>query len=208
MLIGLGGGAASSIGSGAGEETLDFASVQRDNAEMQRRCQEVIETCRHLGEENPILSIHDVGAGGLSNAIPELVDDASRGARLELGAIPSADPGMSPMELWCNEAQERYVLAVNDDQLERFARICARERCPWASLGRATDARRLELGDGERPGRAVDLPLKVLLGGPPATHRRVERARARTVPLDLQAIDLREAAERVLRLPAVADKSF
>jgi len=139
MLIGLGGGAASSMASGESVEDLDFASVQRGNPEMQRRCQEVIDQCWQLGEENPILSIHDVGAGGLSNAMPELVNDCARGARIELRTIPSDEPGMSPLEIWCNEAQERYVLAVANGDLERFAAICERERCPWAVIGEATE---------------------------------------------------------------------
>ena len=138
MLIGLGGSAASSVASGASHEALDFASVQRGNPEMERRCQEVIDRCWQLGDANPIVSIHDVGAGGLSNALPELVHESGRGARIELRAIPSADPGMSPMQIWCNEAQERYVLAVNSDQLELFQAICERERCPFAVVGTAT----------------------------------------------------------------------
>ena len=138
MLIGLGGGAASSMASGASEAELDFASVQRDNAEMQRRCQEVIDRCCALGADNPIRLIHDVGAGGLSNALPELVNDASVGGRFDIRAVPSADPNMSPMEIWCNEAQERYVLAVAANQLATFDAICARERCPFAVVGEAT----------------------------------------------------------------------
>src|SRR5258706_1558408 len=137
MLIGLGGGAASSVSSGASHEDLDFASVQRDNAEMERRCQEVIDRAWQLGDENPIVSIHDVGAGGLSNALPELVNDSGRGARFELRRVPSDEPGMSPLEIWCNEAQERYVLAIAESRLSVFEALCRRERCPYAVLGTA-----------------------------------------------------------------------
>src|SRR5205823_422678 len=143
FLIGLGGGAASSLAQGASHEDLDFASVQRDNAELERRCQEVIDRCIARGEHSPILSIHDVGAGGLSNALPELVHDAGLGARLELRAIPTGEPDLSPLELWCNEAQERYVLAIAPDRLGEFAALCARERAPWAELGRASADGRL-----------------------------------------------------------------
>ena len=208
MLIGLGGGAASSLPSGEGEEALDFASVQRGNAEMQRRCQEVIDRCWQLGGDNPVLSIHDVGAGGLSNAIPELVHDAGRGGRLDISAIPSDDPGLSPLELWCNEAQERFVLALGERDLDRFARICARERCPWARLGAATAAAHLELRGGSHAPAPIDLPLRVVLGGPPGTHREASRVEARPRPLDLTNISIATAAQRVLRFPAVADKTF
>jgi phosphoribosylformylglycinamidine synthase len=207
MLIGLGGGAASSMASGEGEETLDFASVQRDNPEMQRRAQEVINRCWQLDADNPILSIHDVGAGGLSNAVPEIVHDAGRGGRFALSAIPCDDPGMSPLERWCNESQERFVVAVDAARMDLFADICRRERCPHAVLGDACDDARLVLEDaaGDRP---IDLPLSVLLGNPPSMHREVQRLAAPREPLDPRALDIPEAVSRVLRLPAVASKSF
>ena len=216
MLIGLGGGAASSLMTGASHEELDFASVQRANAEMQRRCQEVIDQCWALGGENPILSIHDVGAGGLSNALPELVHGAGRGGRFGLGAIPNAQPGMSPMEIWCNEAQERYVLAVERDRLELFREICARERCPHAVIGAATEEQRLVLEDDRtnvRPpaaagARPIDLDLSVLFGRPPKLLRDVRRVRRKPTRFTTKGLDLKEAAYRVLRLPAVAGKTF
>ena len=165
MLIGLGGGAASSVGSGQSDQALDFASVQRGNPEMQRRCQEVIDNCWAMGGQNPIISIHDVGAGGLSNALPELLDDSERGGILDLRLIPSADAAMSPMEIWCNEAQERYVLGISQERLGEFELICARERCPMAVLGKVTTERHLELTDPlVRDSSAVSLPLQVVLG--------------------------------------------
>ncbi len=206
--IGLGGGAASSMATGASHEELDFASVQRDNPEMQRRCQEVIDRCWAMGEANPILSIHDVGAGGLSNAIPELVAASGRGARVELRAIPCDDPGMSPMEIWCNEAQERYVLAIRPEDLERFGAICERERCPWAVIGEVTEDERLVVADGLFDNLVVDLPLEVVLGKPP---RMLREARHHPFPkpeFRTEGLDLREAAYRVLRLPACAAKTF
>ena len=208
MLIGLGGGAASSLATGASESELDFASVQRDNAEMQRRCQEVINHCIALGPSNPILSIHDVGAGGLSNAVPELIHAASRGGVFDLLSIPTADGGMSPLELWCNEAQERFVLAVEASRFGEFASLCERERCPFASIGRATEERilRLEGGDSRRP--AVDMPLEALIGGPPPMHREARRIARAHRPFDCGGLDLDDALFRVLALPAVADKSF
>ncbi len=208
MLIGLGGGAASSMASGTSTEDLDFASVQRANPEMQRRCQEVIDRCWALGEENPILFIHDVGAGGLSNALPELVQDAGRGGSFELRAVPSADPGMSPVELWCNEAQERYVLAIAAERLDRFESICRRERCPFAVVGEATEERRLRLEDRHFGDQPIDMPLALLFGRPPRMLRDV--GRIGTVGSDLETGDLGlvEALRRVLRLPTVADKSF
>jgi phosphoribosylformylglycinamidine synthase len=220
MLIGLGGGAASSLASGASSEDLDFASVQRDNAEMQRRCQEVIDRCAAQGVANPILSIHDVGAGGLSNALPELVNDSGRGARFALRDIPSAEPGLSPLELWCNEAQERYVLAISADRLPDFAALCARERCPHAVIGRATDDGRLVVEDalaaanpgastgGDPDANAVDMPLGVLLGKPPRSTRQATRVAPKPAPFVTTGIDLGEAVRRVLRLPTVADKTF
>ncbi len=208
MLIGLGGGAASSMASGASEEDLDFASVQRDNAEMQRRCQEVIDRCCALGDQSPIVSIHDVGAGGLSNALPELVNDSKRGARFELRKIPSDEPGMSPLEIWCNEAQERYVLAVAENKLEAFEALCRRERCPFAVLGNATAEGMLRVTDAHFGNQPIDMPLSVLLGKPPKMVRDVKRARVAQQAFATAGIDLREAIARVLRLPAVADKTF
>ncbi|MCG3201566.1 MAG: Phosphoribosylformylglycinamidine synthase [Gammaproteobacteria bacterium] len=208
MQIGLGGGAASSVASGAGQEHLDFASVQRDNAEMERRCQEVIDTCIALGDANPILSIHDVGAGGLSNAVPELLHGARRGGQLELREIPNVEPGMSPLAIWCNEAQERYVLAIGPGDLERFGAICARERCPFAVLGNATVEQRLRLTDRLLGGTPVDMPMNVLFGKPPRMHRTAIRPAPAARALDLPAAGLAEAIERVLSLPTVGDKGF
>ena len=208
MRIGLGGGAASSSGSRSGEESLDFASVQRENPEMQRRCQEVIDRCWQRGADNPILSIHDVGAGGLSNALPELVDGAGRGATVELRAIPCDDPGMSPLEIWCNESQERYVLAVDAGRIDEFAALCERERCPWADVGEATRVRQLEVRDAEFDSSPISMPMPALLGDLPRMHRdavRVPRARGM---LDTGGLEIAPALERVLRMPAVADKSF
>ena len=208
MLIGLGGGAASSMASGESDSELDFASVQRDNAEMQRRCQEVIDRCWALGPANPIRLIHDVGAGGLSNALPELVADAGRGGRFELRDVPSADGALSPMEIWCNEAQERYVMAVAEADLPRFRAICERERCPYAVVGTAGAEARLTVTDRDLDDVAVDLPLATLLGKPPAMHRAFER-RPRPAPaLELEGITVAAALERVLRFPAVASKKF
>jgi phosphoribosylformylglycinamidine synthase len=209
MLIGLGGGAASSLGAGDSSEELDFASVQRDNPEMQRRCQEVIDACWALGDANPIVSIHDVGAGGLSNAIPELLEDSEVGGRLELRAIPSADPHLSPMQLWCNESQERYVLGVQRARLAEFQALCARERCPCAVVGEATAARHLRVDDrllGQPP---IDLPLDVLFGKPPRMQRDTQRrASGLAAPLRLDGVDVGAALERVLRHPSVACKAF
>jgi len=208
MLIGLGGGAASSMSSGASAEDLDFASVQRGNAEMERRAQEVIDACWALGERNPVLSIHDVGAGGLSNAVPELVNDSGRGGRFELRAIPNDDPGMSPMQVWCNESQERYVLAIDVARLAEFQAICERERCPCAVLGEATEEPRLLLGDGHFDNLPIDLPMSLLLGKPPKMLRDVRRHPFEKPEFTVAGIDVREAAYRVLRLPTVADKTF
>jgi phosphoribosylformylglycinamidine synthase len=208
MLIGLGGGAASSLASGASQEELDFASVQRDNAEMQRRCQEVIDRCCAMGAKSPIVSIHDVGAGGLSNALPELVNDSRRGATFDLRAVPSDEAGLSPLELWCNEAQERYVLALAPERLAEFEALCARERCPFAVVGRATDDGQLRVDDALSKRPPIDLPLQVLLGKPPKMTRRAEHGGMPSTPLDLAAIDVREAALRLLRLPTIADKTF
>ena len=208
MLIGLGGGAASSLGSGSSSQDLDFASVQRGNPEMQRRAQEVIDHCWALGEENPILLIHDVGAGGLSNAVPEAVAHGERGARIDLRSIPSAEAGMSPMELWCNEAQERYVLVVEAAAVVQLQAIAARERCPLAVIGTIDDSGQLRVHDPLFHDEPVDMPLDVLLGKPPRlTREALSRPTARR-PFDSARLDLREAAYRVLRLPAVADKGF
>ncbi|MFZ5724161.1 MAG: phosphoribosylformylglycinamidine synthase [Pseudomonadota bacterium] len=208
LLIGLGGGAASSMASGTSSENLDFASVQRDNPEMERRCQEVIDACWALGEDNPIVSIHDVGAGGLSNALPELVHEWQRGAQFELRKIPNDEPGMSPVEIWCNEAQERYVLAVDPDRLPVFEAFCRRERALYAVLGEATDARRLVVSDALFGNNPVDMPMQVLLGKPPKMHRQFQRRPLQLSKLALPRLPLAESIERVLRLPTVASKAF
>ena len=208
MLIGLGGGAASSIGSGVGSEDLDFASVQRDNAEMERRCQEVIDRCWSLGADNPISFIHDVGAGGVSNALPELVNDAGRGGRFDLRQLPNDEPGMSPLEIWCNESQERYVLAVPAARLATFQQFCERERCPFAVVGEATEEKRLVVDDPHFQNKPIDLPLEVLLGKPPRMHRKDTKLSRPLQPLGLRGLELGEAVRRVLSHPAVADKSF
>jgi phosphoribosylformylglycinamidine synthase len=208
MRIGLGGGAASSMAAGTSLAELDFASVQRDNAEMQRRCQEVIDRCWAMGAESPILSIHDVGAGGLANAVPELLDQSELGGQIELRSVPSDDPGMTPLELWCNESQERYVLGVAPDRLAELERICARERCPVAVIGRASAERRLVVHDAHLGDRPIDLPMALLLGKPPRMHRDVARLAPRPRPFDPGLLDLGEAARRVLLLPAVGDKTF
>jgi phosphoribosylformylglycinamidine synthase len=208
MLIGLGGGAASSMASGSGNEDLDFASVQRDNAEMERRCQEVIDQCWQLGEANPIAFIHDVGAGGLSNALPELVKDGNRGGAFELRAIPSAESQISPLEIWCNEAQERYVLAVPPAALDRFAAICERERCPYAVVGKATAEKHISLADSHFDNKPIDLPMDVLFGKPPKMHREARSGAMPVRPLVTDSIDLSDAIQRVLSAPTVANKSF
>jgi len=208
MLIGIGGGAASSMATGANTADLDFDSVQRGNAEIQRRAQEVVDGCWQLGAANPILSIHDVGAGGLSNAFPELVHGGGAGARLDLRAVPSEEPGMAPREIWCNEAQERYVLAIRPDDLQRFRAICERERCPFAVVGRASARHRLVVADPHFGNDPVDMDLDVLLGKPPRMVRDVAH-RARTLrPLDLKQVSIKDAAYRVLQVPSVADKTF
>jgi phosphoribosylformylglycinamidine synthase len=208
MLIGMGGGAASSLAAGANAADLDFDSVQRGNAEIQRRAQEVIDRCWQLGEANPILSIHDVGAGGLSNALPELVHAAHCGARLDLRAIPSEEPGMSPREIWSNEAQERYVLAIAPRDSGRFAAICERERCPYAVLGEVAADGRLRVRDPRFGDDPVDVPLDTILGKPPKMRREVTGMSRAHEPLKVDDIALRDAAYRVLRHPTVADKTF
>ena len=208
MLIGLGGGAASSMASGSGNEDLDFASVQRDNAEMERRCQEVIDRCWALGAENPISFIHDVGAGGISNALPELVNDGGRGGRFDLRQVPNAEPGMSPLEIWCNESQERYVLAVPAARLEIFRQLCERERCPFAVVGEATEKKQLVLEDPHFKNTPIDLPLEVLLGKPPRMHRVAATHVRPLQPLDTGDLSLADAIRRVLAHPTVADKTF
>ena len=208
MLIGLGGGSASSMTSGAQSEELDFASVQRANPEMQRRCQEVIDRCWAMGESNPIESIHDVGAGGLSNAFPELVHDSDRGGVFNLRAIPNAEPQLSPMEIWCSEAQERYVIGILDENLERFAEICTRENAPFAVVGRTTDHDELRLDDSHFHDSPIDMPLSMLLGKPPKVHRSDIRQHVVLQGIDTGALEIDEAASRVLRLPTVASKSF
>jgi len=208
MNIGLGGGAASSMASGQSDADLDFASVQRDNPEMERRCQEVIDRCWQMGEANPILFIHDVGAGGLSNAMPELVSDGNRGGRFNLRDILSDEPGMSPLEIWCNESQERYVLAVAPEQLPLFDELCRRERAPYAVIGEATEEMHLSLSDTHFDNQPIDLPLDVLLGKTPKMTRDVTTQNAHGEALDRQGITLEDAVNRVLHLPTVAEKTF
>ncbi|MEI6564400.1 MAG: phosphoribosylformylglycinamidine synthase [bacterium] len=206
LRIGLGGGAASSMGSGSNAENLDFDSVQRDNAEIQRRCQEVLNACIALNDENPIISIHDIGAGGLSNGCPELVSET--GGQFDLRKIPNEELSMSPMEIWCCEAQERYVLAVAPENLDRFMALCRRERCPAAAIGVATDDKHLVLHDALFKNNAIDIELQVIFGKPPKMLRDVSHRHEAHTDLDLSEIDLGEAAGRVLRLPAVANKTF
>jgi phosphoribosylformylglycinamidine synthase len=212
MRIGLGGGAASSMTTGENTADLDFDSVQRGNAEIERRAQEVIDRCWQSGDDNPILSIHDVGAGGLSNALPELVHGGPgaepRGARIDLRAIPSEEPGMSPREIWCNEAQERYVLAIAPASLDRFRAICERERCPFAVVGSTTTEPRLVVADAALGGLPVDMDLGVLLGKPPRMTREAVHLERELPPFDARQIELADAAFRVLQLPSVADKTF
>ncbi|MBR1612188.1 MAG: phosphoribosylformylglycinamidine synthase [Succinivibrio sp.] len=208
MNIGLGGGAASSMNSGASSEDLDFASVQRGNPEMQRRCQEVIDACWELGDENPIMFIHDVGAGGLSNAMPELVSDGGVGGLFDLRKIPNDEPGMSPLQIWCNESQERYVLAVAEDKFDIFEGFCKRERAQYAVIGVATKERRVVLEDPYFGNKPIDLPLDVLLGKPPRMHKDVKTLECASDDLHLDGVTPMEAAERILRLPTVAEKTF
>ncbi|MEC9170939.1 MAG: phosphoribosylformylglycinamidine synthase, partial [Pseudomonadota bacterium] len=208
MNIGLGGGAASSMASGQSNEDLDFASVQRDNPEMERRCQEVIDACWQLGDNNPIQFIHDVGAGGLSNALPELVNDGGRGGNFELRKVLSDEPGMTPLELWCNESQERYVLSVAPENMPVFEAICARERAPFAVVGEATAEQHLNLNDSQFDNKPIDMPLDVLLGKPPKMHRDVSSTKVSSPALDEAGITLSDAANRILSLPTVAEKTF
>ncbi|WP_095171178.1 phosphoribosylformylglycinamidine synthase [Pseudomonas sp. Irchel 3H3] len=208
MLIGLGGGAASSMATGTSSADLDFASVQRENPEMERRCQEVIDRCWQLGEHNPISFIHDVGAGGLSNAFPELVNDGDRGGRFELRNIPNDEPGMAPHEIWSNESQERYVLAVGPADFERFKAICERERCPFAVVGEATAEPQLTVTDSHFGNSPVDMPLEVLLGKAPRMHRSVVRENELGDDFDPSTLNIADCVERVLHHPAVASKSF
>jgi phosphoribosylformylglycinamidine synthase len=207
MLIGLGGGAASSMATGASDAELDFASVQRGNPEIQHRCQEVIDQCWQLGEQNPIQFIHDVGAGGLSNALPELVKDGGVGGQFELRKVPNAEPGLTPLEIWCNEAQERYVLAINPGDIDRFSAICERERCPYAVVGEAIQEKHLSVTDNVLQADAVDLPMPVLFGKPPKLHKEVVRGHIQASSLK-EDISLAEALVRVLSHPTVASKKF
>ena len=208
MLIGLGGGAASSMDTGANTENLDFDSVQRGNPELERRAQEVIDRCWQMGDDNPILSIHDVGAGGISNAFPELVNDAVVGAIFQLRNVHNEEPGMSPRELWSNEAQERYVMAVAKENLPLFKQLCERERCPFAVIGYATEARHLTVEDSHFGNKPVDMDLSVLLGKPPKMTRSVSHEERELPAFNFDGISLKDAAQRVLRLPGVADKTF
>ncbi|MBT5230170.1 MAG: phosphoribosylformylglycinamidine synthase, partial [Methylococcales bacterium] len=208
MLIGLGGGAASSMASGASSEQLDYASVQRGNPEMERRCQEVIDRCVARGDHNPIISIHDVGAGGLSNAVPEIIHDCDQGGVFELRNVNNDDRGMTPMQIWCNESQERYVIAVAADQVNWFTELCQRERCPMAVVGEAADEEVLILNDSELDEQPIDLPMSVLFGKAPKMTRSFDRVDWNRPSLQLDGIYLSEAAERVLKLPSVADKTF
>ena len=208
MLIGLGGGAASSVATGSSSADLDFASVQRENPEMERRCQEVIDRCWQLGDNNPIAFIHDVGAGGISNAFPELVNDGGRGGRFELRNVPNDEPGMAPHEIWSNESQERYVLAVSAVDFERFKAICERERCPFAVVGEATEEAHLTVTDSHFANTPVDMPLEVLLGKPPRMHRSAAREAELGDDFDASTLAIDEAVTRVLHHPAVASKSF
>jgi len=208
MRIGMAGAAASSMATGTNTADLDFDSVQRGNPEMERRAQEVINACWQLGEDNPIISIHDVGAGGISNAFPEITNDAKRGATFDLRKVPLEESGMSPREIWSNESQERYVLAIAPDDLPRFAAMCERERCLFAAVGVATEERQLRLIDPLTDTTPVDMPMDVLLGKPPKMSRNVERVQNDFAPVDVTGLELAEVARRVLLLPTVADKSF
>ncbi len=208
MRIGMGGGAASSMGVGANTEALDFDSVQRSNPEIQRRSQEVLDRCWAMGQDSPILSIHDVGAGGISNAFPELADTAKKGATFDLRKVNLDEAGMSPAEIWCNESQERYVLALAPESLALFTQICERERCPFAVVGHATAEQQLRVLDAQSPVPPVQMPMDVLLGKPPRMHRKDERKRIEAPTVDVATADIKEAVMSVLRFPAVASKRF
>ncbi|TFW28938.1 phosphoribosylformylglycinamidine synthase [Massilia horti] len=208
MRIGMGGSAASSMATGTNTADLDFDSVQRGNPEMERRAQEVINACWAMGTDNPIISIHDVGAGGLSNAFPEITNDANRGAVFDLRKIQLEESGMSPKEIWSNESQERYVLAIAPDNLEKFAALCERERCPFAAVGVATEERQLRVFDEVGDNYPVDMPMEVLLGKPPKMQRNVEHVKHGFPAVDVTGLELEEVARRVLLLPTVGDKSF
>jgi phosphoribosylformylglycinamidine synthase len=208
MLIGLGGGAASSQASGAGCENLDFASVQRENPEMERRCQEVINHCNSMGHDTPIISIHDIGAGGLSNAVPEIIHDCLRGGEFELRNVHNADKGMSPMQIWCNEAQERYVVAIKPESLDLFNAFCEREHCLHAVIGVATEQEHLLLKDKLLGNKPVDIPMSILFGKSPKLHKNTRHIKPVTKALDFSDVTINEAVKRVLSFPAVADKSF
>jgi phosphoribosylformylglycinamidine synthase len=212
MRIGMGGGAASSMAAGANTAALDFDSVQRGNPEIQRRAQEVINHCWRLGDASPVLAIHDVGAGGISNAFPELVDGAGQGARFDMRRVPLEESGLAPKEIWCNESQERYVLAIDPDLMPLFTQMCERERCPYAVVGVATAERQLVLEDAVSSGgtgeRVIDMPMDVLLGKPPRMHCEVQRVARSEAPLDLTGVKLETAALDVLRHPTVASKRF
>ncbi|MCE0493080.1 phosphoribosylformylglycinamidine synthase [Vibrio salinus] len=208
MNIGLGGGAASSMASGQSSEDLDFASVQRENPEMERRCQEVIDRCWQLGEDNPIAFIHDVGAGGISNALPELVNDGDRGGKFQLRDVPNDEPGMSPLAIWCNESQERYVLAVSHENMPTFDAICQRERAPYAVVGEATEERHLTLDDSHFGNTPIDMPMDILLGKPPKMSRDATTLKVEGKAITRDDIEINDAVDRVLRLPAVAEKTF
>ncbi|MFL6720128.1 MAG: phosphoribosylformylglycinamidine synthase [Burkholderiaceae bacterium] len=208
MRIGMGGSAASSMATGSNTADLDFDSVQRGNPEMERRAQEVINACWAMGGDNPVLSIHDVGAGGLSNAFPEITNDAGRGAIFDLRRVPLEESGMAPKEIWSNESQERYVLAIAPENLALFQYLCERERCPFAVVGHATEERQLKVVDPQNDNNPVDMPMDVLLGKPPKMHRDVSRVAVELPPVDLTGMVLEEVAERVLRQPTVGDKSF
>ncbi len=212
MRIGMGGGAASSMAAGSNTAALDFDSVQRGNPEIQRRAQEVINHCWSLGEGNPILAIHDVGAGGISNAFPELVEGAGKGATFDLRKVPLEESGLAPKEIWCNESQERYTLALNPALLPLFEQMCARERCPFAVVGVTTDAPALVLEDGLSSWgtgeRVIDMPMDVLFGKPPKMRRVVQRVARSEPPMDLTGVKLDDVAHAVLRHPTVASKRF
>ena len=208
MLVGLGGGAASSMSSGVSDEDLDFASVQRQNPEMERRCQEVIDQCWQLGNLNPIAFIHDVGAGGLSNAFPELVKDGGCGGQFELRNIPNDELSMSPLSIWCNESQERYVMAVSPKNISVFEAICQRERCPYAIVGESIKNKQIVLSDKHFGGNPVDLPMSVLFGSPPKIHKNIQSMRSTAISFDFSGISINEAIDRVLKHPTVASKSF